>query len=140
MPKKQALEIGKNALAHVGLADRCNYYPYQLSGGMQQRVGIARAIAVNPDIILFDEPTSSLDPELVGEVLTTIKRLAREGITMLIVTHEMLFAREVATNVMFMSDGKILESGTAEDFFKHPKNERTREFLRRTSPDYDYAI
>lgn len=131
MPKAEAEEIGKQCLDKVGLLNRCNHYPSQLSGGQQQRVGIARAMAVNPEVILFDEPTSALDPELVGEVLNVMKRLAEEGTTMVCVTHEMGFAREVATRVIFMDNGKILEQGTPEEIFDHPKEERTREFLKR---------
>lgn len=131
IPKKEAEKIGRNALALVGLADRENYYPSQLSGGQQQRVGIARAIAVKPDVIFFDEPTSALDPELVGGILSIMKKLASEGVTMVVVTHEMKFAREVASHVVFMEDGVIVEEGSAEDIFSHPKEGRTRKFLRR---------
>lgn len=131
MPKAEAEAIGRECLEKVGLGNRCGHYPSQLSGGQQQRVGIARAMAVNPEVILFDEPTSALDPELVGEVLNVMKRLAKEGTTMVCVTHEMGFAREVANRVIFMDNGRILEQGTPEDIFDHPKEERTKEFLKR---------
>ena len=132
MPKAQAMEIGKKALAKVGLADRVDFYPDQLSGGQQQRVAIARAVATDPEIIYFDEPTSALDPELTGEVLSVMRELAQEGMTMLVVTHEMGFARTVSNKVILMEDGKIIEQGSSEDFFEHPKEERTRAFLRLT--------
>ncbi len=132
MPKAQAMEIGKKALAKVGLADRVDFYPDQLSGGQQQRVAIARAVATDPEIIYFDEPTSALDPELTGEVLSVMRDLAREGMTMLVVTHEMGFARTVSNKVILMEDGKIIEQGSSEEFFEHPKEERTRAFLRLT--------
>ncbi len=129
MPKQQANEIGKQALAKVGLADRCDYYPHQLSGGQQQRVGIARAIATDPEVILFDEPTSALDPELIGEVLGVMRTLAKEGRTMIVVTHEMGFARNVASKVVFMDEGVIVEQNDPEDLFEHPQEERTKQFL-----------
>ena len=132
MPKAQAMEIGKKALEKVGLADRVDFYPDQLSGGQQQRVAIARALALKPDILCFDEPTSALDPELTGEVLSVMRDLAREGMTMLVVTHEMGFARKVSNKVILMEDGKIIEQGSSEEFFEHPKEERTRAFLRLT--------
>lgn len=140
VPKKEAEEIAKKALDKVGLSDRYDYYPSQLSGGQQQRVGIARAIAVNPEVLLFDEPTSALDPELIGEVLTVMKKLAEEGATMIVVTHEMSFAQEVATKVIFMDGGVVVEEGSAEDIFTHPKEERTSQFLHRVLRDYDYVI
>lgn len=140
VPKKEAVEIAKKALNKVGLAERYDYYPSQLSGGQQQRVGIARAVAVNPEVILFDEPTSALDPELVGEVLNVMKELAKEGTTMIVVTHEMKFAEEVASKVVFMDGGKVIEEGEPKEIFRHPKEERTRCFLRRIIPDYDYVI
>lgn len=140
VPKKEAEEIGKKALDKVGLSERYDYYPGQLSGGQQQRVGIARAIAVNPDIILFDEPTSALDPELIGEVLQVMKELAKEGTTMIVVTHEMKFAQDVAKKVIFMDGGKIVEEGKPQDIFSRPKEERTRQFLSRILPDFDYVI
>jgi len=133
MDKSRAAEIAKGALERVGLSDRCDYYPSQLSGGQQQRVAIARALAAEPEIIYFDEPTSALDPELTGEVLAVMRQLAEDGMTMLVVTHEMGFARNVASRVIFMEDGQILETGTAKEFFAHPKEERTRAFLRTVS-------
>lgn len=132
--KSEALAIGRQALDKVGLSDRYGYYPAQLSGGQQQRVGIARAIAVKPDVILFDEPTSALDPELIGEVLRVMKKLAEEGTTMIVVTHEMKFAQDVATHVIFMDGGVIVEEGAAEDIFVHPKHDRTKMFLKRILP------
>ncbi|MBO6158582.1 MAG: amino acid ABC transporter ATP-binding protein [Firmicutes bacterium] len=133
MPKAQAEEIGKKLLERVGLADRMDYYPSKLSGGQQQRVAIARALATNPDVVFFDEPTSALDPELTGEVLTVIKQLADEGRTMIVVTHEMEFARKVATRVVFMEDGEIVEQNTAKEFFENPQKERTKEFIYKSS-------
>ena len=129
MPKAQAVRIGIRALDKVGLSDRYGYYPHQLSGGQQQRVGIARAIATEPELILFDEPTSALDPELIGEVLEVMKQLAAEGMTMLVVTHEMNFARNVATKVIFMDKGVVVEENTPQVFFEAPREERTRQFL-----------
>lgn len=138
MAKKEAEEIAKAALKRVGMLDRASYYPSQLSGGQQQRVGIARAIAVKPDVILFDEPTSALDPELVGEVLKVMRDLAKDGTTMIVVTHEMKFAHDVGTHVIFMADGVIVEEGTADDIFEHPQEERTKKFLHRVlSHDYE---
>lgn len=131
IPKADAEQTARKALGKVGLSDRCDYYPSSLSGGQQQRVGIARAIAVNPDVILFDEPTSALDPELIEDVLEVMKMLAKEGTTMLVVTHEMNFAREVASRVLFLDDGVIVEQGTPEEIFQNPKEERTRKFLKR---------
>lgn len=128
--KDEILPYARELLAKVGLADRENYYPSQLSGGQQQRVAIARALAMKPDIMLFDEPTSALDPELTGEVLRTMRALAAERMTMIVVTHEMAFAREAATNVIFMDSGVIVEQGEPQAFFSAPKEERTREFLR----------
>ena len=133
MDKQKAKEIGLEMLEKVGLKDKWNSYPSQLSGGQQQRVAIARALASNPEIIYFDEPTSALDPELIGEVLLVMKNLAQEGMTMLVVTHEMNFARNVANKVIFMEDGKIVEQGKAKDFFENPKEERTIEFLKTIS-------
>lgn len=126
--EKKALEI----LDRVGLKDRADSYPSQLSGGQKQRVAIVRALCMNPDVMLFDEPTSALDPEMVGEVLNVMKQLAEEGMTMIVVTHEMGFARDVADRVIFMADGKILEQGSPEKIFTSPDNERTKEFLKRT--------
>lgn len=137
----KANEIGKTALDKVGLLDKIHAYPSQLSGGQQQRVGIARAIAVKPDIILFDEPTSALDPELIGEVLSIMKILALEGTTMLIVTHEMSFAQDVASKVIFMDDGLIVEEGTPKEIFVRPKKKRTQQFLKRVlQEDFTYHI
>ena len=118
-------------LARVGLADKANAYPKSLSGGQQQRVAIARALAMDPDVILFDEPTSALDPEMVGEVLELMKELAHTGITMLVVTHEMGFARGVSSKTVFMENGVVVEAAPSQEFFAHPKEERTREFLRK---------
>ena len=129
MDKKTAEENDKELLARVGLADKAHVYPHQLSGGQQQRVAIARALAMKPDIMLFDEPTSALDPEMVGEVLAVMKELAKGGMTMAVVTHEMGFARDVADRVIFMDEGVIMEEGTPEEIFKNPKNERTQAFL-----------
>lgn len=127
--KDKARERAIELLAKVGLADKANAYPAQLSGGQQQRVAIARALSMQPKVMLFDEPTSALDPELVGEVLAVIKELAREGMTMVVVTHEMGFAREVADRVIFMDEGKILEEAMPQVMFSNPKHPRTREFL-----------
>ena len=128
-PKEEADAIGRKMLEKVGLADRADYYPRQLSGGQQQRVAIARALAMNPHVMLFDEATSALDPELVRDVLGVMRDLAREGMTMIVVTHEMGFARDVADRVVFMDGGVIVEQGTPEEVFDHPKSERTKEFL-----------
>ena len=133
MPKAQAVEIGEQALKKVGLSDRSSHYPDQLSGGQQQRVAIARALATNPEIIYFDEPTSALDPELTGEVLSVMRQLADEGMTMLVVTHEMSFARNVSNQVIFMENGVVVESGPSREFFTSPRQERTRAFLRTLS-------
>ncbi len=130
LPKDEANERAFRALEKVGMADRLKNYPSQLSGGQQQRVAIARAIAMDPEIIYFDEPTSALDPELIGEVLGVMRRLAEEGMTMLVVTHEMDFARNVSNKVMFMDGGKVIESGASKEFFAAPKQERSREFIR----------
>ena len=129
-PKDKANQIARKALEKVGLLDRCDHYPNQLSGGQQQRVAIARALATDPEIIFFDEPTSALDPELIGEVLAVMRKLAEEGMTMLVVTHEMGFARNVSSKVLFMEDGVVVESGTSKEFFENPKEERTRAFIR----------
>lgn len=129
--KSEAEQIGKLALDKVGLSDKYDVYPSQLSGGQQQRVGIARAIATKPEVIYFDEPTSALDPELIGEVLAVMTQLAKEGMTMVVVTHEMGFARAVADRVIFMDGGQIIEEGRPEDIFDHPKEERTQQFLAR---------
>ena len=130
MKRDEILPYARELLAKVGLVNREDYYPSQLSGGQQQRVAIARALAMKPDIMLFDEPTSALDPELTGEVLRTMRALAAERMTMIVVTHEMAFAREAATNVIFMDSGVIVEQGEPQTFFSAPKEERTQEFLR----------
>ena len=127
--KKEAEANAMRLLERVGLADKANAYPSQLSGGQKQRVAIVRALAMNPDVMLFDEPTSALDPEMVGEVLEVMKQLAREGMTMVVVTHEMGFAREVADRVIFMEGGVIVEEGSPSEVFDHPKNDRTKDFL-----------
>ena len=119
----------RKLLDEVGLSDKLDFYPHQLSGGQQQRVAIARALALKPDILCFDEPTSALDPELTGEVLKVIKSLADSNMTMIVVTHEMSFARDVANKIIFMDEGKILEEGSPEDIFENPKHERVREFI-----------
>ena len=125
--KAKAMEL----LARVGLADRADAYPAQLSGGQKQRVAIVRALAMEPDVMLFDEPTSALDPEMVGEVLDVMKQLARDGMTMVVVTHEMGFAREVGNRVVFMDEGRIVEQGTPEDIFQHPQSARLQDFLSK---------
>ena len=138
--KEEVYAQARTLLKQMGLADRENAYPFQLSGGQQQRVSIARALCMNPKILFFDEPTSALDPELVGEVLDTIKKAANEGYTMLLVSHEMSFVRNVATRVIFLDGGKILEDGTPREVFGNPKNERVKEFFtkinRMEEPDY----
>ncbi|MCF0137230.1 MAG: amino acid ABC transporter ATP-binding protein [Oscillospiraceae bacterium] len=131
MDKEEAEKKAMALLERVGLADRANAYPIQLSGGQKQRVAIVRALAMEPDVMLFDEPTSALDPEMVGEVLDVMKELAREGMTMVVVTHEMGFAREVGNRVLFMAEGKLIEEGTPEDIFEHPKSERLKDFLSK---------
>ena len=130
LSKAQAKQRAAELLARVGLSDKADYYPHQLSGGQQQRVAIARSLAMQPDIMLFDEPTSALDPEMVGEVLSVMKELAEGGMTMVVVTHEMGFARDVADRVIFMDEGVIMEQGTPEQIFGNPKNERTKDFLK----------
>ena len=136
MPKDKAKEKAMEELNRVGLADRADHYPGQLSGGQQQRVGIARALAMDPRVMLFDEPTSALDPELIGEVLGVMEKLARDRMTMLVVTHEMGFAREVADRIVFMEKGSIVEEGSPDDLFYHPKHDRTREFLWKITELY----
>ena len=131
LPKEQADEIGMKMLAKVGLADRADYYPRQLSGGQQQRVAIARALAADPEIIYFDEPTSALDPELTGEVLSVMRQLAEEGMTMLVVTHEMGFAREVSNRVIFIDGGQIQEDEPPQELFSNPKHPRLKAFLSK---------
>ncbi|MBD5439637.1 MAG: amino acid ABC transporter ATP-binding protein [Treponema sp.] len=140
IPQDKARETAERALEKVGLLDRMNYYPSELSGGQQQRVGIARAVAPNPDVVLFDEPTSALDPELVGEVLNVIKELAKEGTTMIVVTHEMSFAEEAASQVVFMDGGVVVEKGSPSQIFNHPKEERTKKFLQRILKTPEYVI
>ncbi|MDE7220008.1 MAG: amino acid ABC transporter ATP-binding protein [Oscillospiraceae bacterium] len=130
MPRNQALDISRRALEKVGMAGREDHYPHQLSGGQQQRVAIARAIAAGPEIIFFDEPTSALDPELTGEVLAVMRQLAEEGMTMLVVTHEMSFARTVSNKVIFMENGVVVETSSSGAFFRDPQEERSRAFLR----------
>ena len=131
VPEEQAKAKAMELLERVGLADRAEAYPIQLSGGQKQRVAIVRALAMEPDVMLFDEPTSALDPEMVGEVLDVMKELARAGMTMAVVTHEMGFAREVGNRVLFMADGKLLEEGTPEQIFNHPQNPRLQDFLSK---------
>ncbi len=131
MSDKEADEKAMQLLARVGLPDKADAYPKQLSGGQQQRIAIARALAMNPEVMLFDEPTSALDPEMVGEVLELMKELADDGMTMVVVTHEMGFAREVGTRVLFMDEGVIAEQNNPEDFFEHPQNPRLKEFLSK---------
>lgn len=140
IPKEEAIKCAEAALEKVGLLAYKDYYPSQLSGGQQQRIGIARAIAVKPEVILLDEPTSALDPELVGDVLDVLKQLAKEGVTMVVVTHEMGFARDVANHVIFMDGGKIVEENNAHDFFSRPKEERTKQFLARILSDATYSV
>ncbi|MEC0206775.1 amino acid ABC transporter ATP-binding protein [Paenibacillus lautus] len=140
MPKAEARQKSISLLEKVGLADKLDAYPSQLSGGQQQRVGIARALALEPEVILFDEPTSALDPELVGEVLAVIRKIAKEGITMIVVTHEMGFARDVANHVVFMDEGVIVEQGPPSELFHHPREERTKQFLKRITPELNYSI
>ncbi|MFC5449327.1 amino acid ABC transporter ATP-binding protein [Paenibacillus aestuarii] len=140
MPKEEARQRSIELLEKVGLGGKLDAYPSQLSGGQQQRVGIARALALNPEVILFDEPTSALDPELVGEVLAVIRKIAKEGITMIIVTHEMAFAQEVASHVVFMDGGVIVEEGKPAELFYQPKEERTKQFLGRIRPELTYSI
>jgi polar amino acid transport system ATP-binding protein len=136
LSKDQAREKAMEELTRVGLADRADHYPGQLSGGQQQRVAIARALAMDPRVMLFDEPTSALDPELIGEVLGVMEKLARDHMTMLVVTHEMGFAREVADRIVFMEKGSIVEEGSPDNLFYHPQHERTREFLWKITELY----
>ncbi|MBQ3888904.1 MAG: amino acid ABC transporter ATP-binding protein [Clostridia bacterium] len=131
VPKDKAKAKALELLDRVGLADRADTYPIQLSGGQKQRVAIVRALAMEPDVMLFDEPTSALDPEMVGEVLDVMRQLAHAGMTMVVVTHEMGFAREVGNRVVFMADGKLLEQGSPDDIFNHPQNERLKDFLAK---------
>ncbi|PKM71804.1 MAG: polar amino acid ABC transporter ATP-binding protein [Firmicutes bacterium HGW-Firmicutes-16] len=131
MNRQEALEVGRKMLDKVGMQEKADTYPSMISGGQKQRVAIARALAMNPKIMLFDEPTSALDPELVGDVLLVMKKLAADGMTMIVVTHEMGFAREVADRIIYMDEGRIVERGSAEDIYNNPQNERTKEFLSR---------
>lgn len=140
MKKKEAEEIGKQMLQKVGLLEKADSYPYQLSGGQQQRIGIARSIALNPAVVLFDEPTSALDPELVGEVLSVMQQLAKEGLTMIIVTHEISFAKDIAHKVIFMDGGVIVEEGNPKDVLYNPTQKRTKQFLNRILAVEDYSI
>ena len=140
MKKDEARKKAEETLEWVGLFDKKDNYPSQLSGGQQQRVGIARAVALNPKVILYDEPTSALDPELVGETLEVIKKVSKTGITMIVVTHEMAFAEDVADRVIFMDGGVVVEQGRPEDIFYHPKEERTKQFLSRIIPQDMYVI
>ncbi len=139
IPKAQAVLKAHQALDKVGMLDWESHYPHQLSGGQQQRVAIARAIATDPEIIYFDEPTSALDPELTGEVLAVMRQLADEGMTMLVVTHEMSFAKNVSNKVVFMEHGIVVEAGSSKDFFEHPRQTRTKEFLQTISKSLDMA-
>ncbi len=134
-PKAEVRDEALALLAKVGLSEKRDAFPAKLSGGQKQRVGIARALAMRPDLLLFDEPTSALDPELVGEVLVVMRELAREGMTMVIVTHEMGFAREAATRVLFLDRGRVVETGSPEQFFSNPETERARQFLQRYAGD-----
>ena len=140
MPKEQAEEKAVELLRKVGLADRAEAYPSQLSGGQKQRIAIVRSLMMDPEVMLFDEPTSALDPEMIGEVLDVMKALAADGMTMIVVTHEMGFAREVANRVVFMSEGRIVEQGKPEEIFRNPKEEATRKFLNRILEQFVYQI
>lgn len=136
MAKQKAMEVAVKELASLGLADQAHHYPSQLSGGQQQRIGIARATVLKPDVILFDEPTSALDPELVGTVLDDMRNLAQAGQTMVVVTHQMSFAKNVASRIVFFDDGQIVESGTPDQVFNHPQQERTKQFLSALAENY----
>lgn len=138
--EKEAKEQASALLKKIGLEHKADVYPSSLSGGQQQRIGIARALAMNPEVILFDEPTSALDPELVGEVLDVIRKIARDGITMIIVTHEMDFAREISNQIIFMDAGVVVEEGDPQSIFNAPKHERTRQFLKRLTPEINFEI
>ena len=140
LPKPARAAAAASLLARVGLQGLKGRYPADLSGGQQQRVGIARAVVLNPEVILFDEPTSALDPELVGEVLSVMKDIAKEGITMIVVTHEMSFASDIANRVIFMDGGVIVEEGSPKEIFLKPKEERTKQFLKRILPEWNYNI
>lgn len=141
--KKDKAEAEKEArvlLKRVGLEEKADSYPSQLSGGQKQRIAIVRSLAMNPDVMLFDEPTSALDPELVGEVLSVMRAIAKEGITMVVVTHEIQFAMDIATKVVVMDEGKVIEQGSAKDIFRNAKEDRTRQFLQKIIPEYSYII
>lgn len=140
VPKEEARQRALAEIEKVGLSDKVDAYPASLSGGQQQRVGIARALALNPKVILFDEPTSALDPEKVGEVLAVIKKVAEEGITMIIVTHEMSFAESVANRIIFMDEGRVIEDASPKEFFSSPKEERTKQFLQKYMESFVYTI
>nr|WP_321292039.1 amino acid ABC transporter ATP-binding protein [uncultured Trichococcus sp.] len=131
VPKDKAEAISRKLLARMGMSEKADVYPQSLSGGQKQRIAIARALAMEPDMMLFDEPTSALDPEMVGEVLQVMKDLAMEGMTMVVVTHEMGFAKEVGDRILFMDDGQVVEQGTPDEIFNHPKSERTKDFLSK---------
>ena len=131
VPKDKAEAIARKLLTRMGMSEKADVYPQSLSGGQKQRIAIARALAMEPDMMLFDEPTSALDPEMVGEVLQVMKDLAMEGMTMVVVTHEMGFAKEVGDRILFMDDGQVMEQGTQDDIFNHPKRERTKDFLSK---------
>ena len=131
VPKDKAEAIARKLLARMGMSEKADVYPQSLSGGQKQRIAIARALAMEPDMMLFDEPTSALDPEMVGEVLQVMKDLAMEGMTMVVVTHEMGFAKEVGVRILFMDDGQVMEQGTPDEIFNHPKSERTKDFLSK---------
>lgn len=137
VPKEEAKRKGLEMLAKVGLEDKADFYPIQLSGGQQQRVAIARALATDPEVIYFDEPTSALDPELISEVLSVMKKLADEGMTMLVVTHELNFAKNVSTKVLLMSEGTVVECGETKEFFANPKEERSKEFIKNIASQHD---
>lgn len=138
--KEEAVKIAREHLDKVGLSDKYDAYPANMSGGQQQRVGIARALALKPEIVLFDEPTSALDPELVGDVLSVMRQIAKKGITMVVVTHEIQFAMDIATKVVVMDKGQIIEQGTPKEIFSNAKEERTRQFLKKIVPEYSYVI
>ena len=140
MPKSEAEEVAESFLKRVGLSERKQAYPNELSGGQQQRVGIARAMAMNPAVLLFDEPTSALDPEIVGDILAIIKDIAKQGMTMVIVTHEIEFARSVSDQVVFMDQGEVVEKGKPADVLVHPSHERTKRFLKRIHQEPDFII
>ena len=140
VPKQEAIKIAKEHLDKVGLSEKYDAYPANMSGGQQQRVGIARALALRPEVILFDEPTSALDPELVGDVLSVMKKVAKTGITMIVVTHEIQFAMDIATKVVVMDGGTVIEAGTPKQIFSNAKEERTRQFLKKIVPEYSYVI